>query len=408
VNARERLLTVLRRDGTPDRVPWAPLIDGYYLSARPPGTDILDAFREVDADIMERHVWTYRVNMNLPREPGAIERFQAEGEVTFEEEGVVVHLRMEPRPKGMLLTKCYEIPGRTLTESGLFTEQSPYLPFPVEPLLKSVADMEAYEYVIKRRRFEPNYDAFVREDERIGAEGIATDSGLTSPIQELLQHSIGIEAFYTTFYTEHRAELESLMKTMHESNLKAYEVMADSPAEVVIGYENTSTSFISPAIYREFVSPCINDYADLLHEKGKIYLTHRCGTLKALIDAIRDERDDGVVDISPAPTGDLPLWEAKAAWPDKIVLGGFDATFLTNWTADEIRDYAAEILEKSGGIDRLILGSADAVPKTARVENLRAVGAFVKERATAKTESGPELGAEERTRRQNERTEGNR
>jgi len=409
VNARERLLIVLRRDGTPDRVPWAPLIDGYYLSARPPGTDILDAFREVEADIMERHVWTYRVNMNLPREPGAIERFQAEGKVTFEEEGVVVHLRMEPRPKGMLLTKSYEIPGRTLTESGLFTEQSPYLPFPVEPLLKSVADMEAYEYVIKRRRFEPNYAAFVREDERIGAEGIATDSGLTSPIQELLQHSIGIEAFYTTFYTEHRAELESLMKTMHESNLKAYEVMADSPAEVVIGYENTSTSFISPAIYREFVSPCINDYADLLHEKDKIYLTHRCGTLGALVDAIRDERDDGVVDISPAPTGDLPLWEAKAAWQDKIVLGGFDATFLTSWTPDEIRDYAAEILEKSGGIDRLILGSADAVPKTARVENLRAVGAFVKERATAEEIEGrPELGAEERTRRQNERTEGNR
>ena len=373
-------MTVLRGDGIPDRVPWAPLIDGYYMSARPPGTDILDAFREVEADIMERHVWTYRVNMNMPREPGAVERFRSEGEVTFEEEGVVVRLKMEPNPKGMLLTKSYEIPGRTLTESGLFTEQSPYLPFPVEPLIKTAEDMKAYEYVIKRRRFEPNHDAFVQEDARIGAEGIATDSGLTSPIQELLQHSIGIEAFYTTFYTDHRAELESLMKTMHESNLLAYEVMADSPAEVVIGYENTSTSFISPAIYREYVSPCINDYADILHEKGKVYLTHRCGTLKALVDAIRDERDDGVVDISPAPTGDLPLWEAKAAWPEKIVLGGFDATFLTSWAPDRIRDYAAEILEKSGGIDRLILGSADAVPKTARVENLKAVGEFVKER----------------------------
>jgi hypothetical protein len=381
MNSRERLMTVLRVEGLPDRVPWAPLIDGYYMSARPPGTDILDAFREVEADIMERHVWTYRVNMNLPREPGAIERFQSEGEVTFEAEGVVVHLKMEPYRKGMLLTKSYEVPGRTLTESGLLTEQSPFLPFPVEPLIKSVEDLEAYEYVVKRRRFEPNYDAFVREDSRIGDEGIATDSGATTPIQELLQHTIGIEAFYTTFYTEHRAELESLMKTMHESNLRAYEVMADSPAEIVIGYENTSTSFISPTIHREYASPCINDYADVLHEKGKVYLTHRCGTLKALVDAIRDERDDGVVDISPAPTGDLPLWEAREAWPDKVVLGGFDATFLTNWTPDRIRDYAAEILEKSGGIDRLILGSADAVPKTALVENLRAVGQFVKERA---------------------------
>lgn len=379
MNSRERLMTVLRGEGLPDRVPWAPLIDGYYMSSRPPGTDILDAFREVEADIMERHVWTYRMNMNLPREPGAVERFMTEGEITFEEEGVVVGLKLEAHPKGRLLTRTYEIPGRTLTETGLFTEQSPYLPFPVEPLLKSVDDMKAYEYVLKRRRFEPNYDVFVREDERIGAEGIATDSGLTSPIQELLQHLIGIEAFYTTFYTDHLAELESLMTVMHESNLDAYEVMAASPADIVIGYENTSTSFISPTIHRKYVSPCINDYADLLHERDKVYLTHRCGTLRALAEAIRDERDDGVVDISPEPTGDLPLWEAKKAWPEKVVLGGFDATFLTSWRPDRIRDYARRILAESNGIDRLILGSADAVPKTARVENLKAVGAFVKE-----------------------------
>ena len=381
MNGRDRLMTVLRGEGLPDRVPWAPLIDGYYMSSRPQGMDILDAFREIEADIMERHVWTYRLNMNMPRDPGAVARFTQEGEVAFEEEGVIIGLKMEPHPKGRLLTRTYEIPGRTLKETGLFTEQSPYLPFPVEPLLKSVEDMEAYEYVVKRRRFEPNYDAFTREDERIGPEGIATDSGLTSPIQELLQHMIGIEAFYTTFYTDHLPELESLMTAMHESNLRGYEVMAASPAEVVIDYENTSTSFISPTIHRTYVSPCINDYADILHERGKLLLTHRCGTLKALVEAIRDERDDGVVDISPAPTGDLPLWEAKAAWPDKVVLGGFDATFLTSWNPEQVRDYAREILEKSDGIDRLILGSADAVPKTAQVENLRAVGAFVKERA---------------------------
>lgn len=378
MHARERLMRLLRGDGTPDHVPWAPLIDGYYMSARPAGTDILDAFREVDADIMERHVWTYHVNMNLPRDPGAIERFQTEGKATFEEEGIVITLRMEPQAKGRLMTKSYEIPGRTLTESGLFTEQSPYLPFPVEPLIKAVEDIEAYKYIIKRRGFLPIYDAFVREDARIGDEGIATDSGLTSPIQELLQHTIGIEAFYTKFYLDHLPEVESLMRAMHENNLRAYEVMAASPAEVVIGYENTSTSFISPTIHRKYVSPCINDYADILHESGKIYLTHRCGLLKDLVDVIREERDDGVIDISPEPTGDLPMWEAKEAWPEKVVLGGFDATFLTNWETKQIQDYTREILTRCDGPEGLVLGSADAVPKTARVENLRAVGEFVK------------------------------
>ncbi len=378
MNARERLLTVLRKSGKPDRVPWAPLIDGYYMSALPAGKDILEAHRDIGADILERHVWTYHINMNAPQDPGAMKRFSQMGEVTFEVEGVRIGLKLEAHAKGRLLTKTYSIPGRTLTESGLFTVHSPYLPFPVEPLLKSVEDLEAYEYIIKRQRFTPNYEAFSTEDARIGDDGLATDSGMTTPIQDLLQHSIGIESFYTDFFVDHLPELESLMHAMHERNLAAYEVMAQSPAEVVIGYENTSTTYISPGIYRKYVSPCINDYADILHEHDKIFLTHRCGLLRNLVDAIRDERDDGVADISPEPTGDLPIWEAAEAWPDKVVIGGMDATFLTNWTTQQIQAYVGEILDNTKGKERLILGSADAVPQTARIENLRAVGEFVR------------------------------
>ncbi len=377
MRSRERILAVLRGEAV-DRLPWVPLLDGYYMTAQPPGTDVLEAYREVGADVMERAVWTYGWNLSLPRDPDDLQRFEAGEAVRFVDEGVAVSVCLRDEPKGRMLTRTYEIPGRTLTERALYTEQSPYIPFPVEMLVKDSEDLDAYRYIVERRRFFPNYEAFAREDERVGDAGIATDAGQPTPIQDLLQHVIGIEPFYTTFYTDHLAQLESVMRTMHRKNLEAYEVMAESPAEVVIDYENTSTSYISPAIYAKYVSPCINDYADVLHERGKAYLTHRCGLLKGLLDLIRAEHDDGIVDISPAPTGDTSLWEAKRAWPDKVVIGGIDPTFLTSWHVARLRAYVEEIHRQVRGCTGIMIGSGDAVPKDAVIENLKAVGDVVR------------------------------
>ena len=378
MHSRERLLAALRGERV-DRLPWVPLLDGYYMTAQPLGTDILDAYREVGADVMERAVWTYGWNLSLPRDPDDLRRFEAGETVRFVDEGIAVSVRLQDESKGRMLTRTYEIPGRTLAERALYTEQSPYIPFPVEMLVKDSEDLEAYQYIVERRQFFPNYEAFAREDERIGDAGIATDAGPATPIQEVLQHVIGIEPFYTTFYTEDLPQVESLLRTMHKKNLEAYEIIAGSTAEVVIGYENTSVSYISPSIYEKHVSPCINDYADLLHERKKLYLTHRCGLLQGLLEIIGRERDDGVVDICPAPTGDTSLWEAKQAWPDKVVIGGIDPTFLTNWSADRLRAYVEEIHRQMRGCTGVMIGSGDAVPKDAVIENLKAVGDVVRD-----------------------------
>lgn len=377
MRSRERLQYALRGEKV-DRLPWVPLLDGYYMTAQPPGMDILEAYREVNADVMERAVWTYSWNLSLPGDPEGLRRFEAGDAVSFVDEGIAVTVQLKDESKGRMLRRTYEVPGRTLTESALYTEQSPYIPFPVEMLVKDADDLEAYEYIVNRRRFFPNYEAFTKEDERIGDAGIATDAGQPTPIQDLLQHVIGIEPFYTVFYTEHLSLVESVLRAMHEKNLEAYEVMGRSPAEVVIGYENTSISYISPVIYKKYVSPCINDYADLLHERDKLYLTHRCGLLKGLLEIIANERDDGVVDICPAPTGDTSLWEAKVAWPNKVVIGGIDPTALTSWDLDRLNVYVSKIHTNLRGCTGVMLGSGDAVPKDAKLENLLAVSDIVR------------------------------
>lgn len=373
MTSRERLLAILNKEKEIDRTGWSPLIDGYYMSSLSPEKDIIDAFKEINADVMERHVFTW--NSNLENKKIGIDSDSSS--ISFTENGIKVSEELKKVEKGTLLTRHYEIPGHILTSKSIYTKESPFIPFPLEPFIKTAEDIEAFIYVKKREKYIERFSNFVKEDNRIGEAGIATDTAPTSPIQDIIQHLIGIEKFYTVFFTDHLNELEKLMEVMHEKNIEAYKLLANSPASVVISYENTSTTLVSPAIYEKYSLPYIDDYVNIVHKKNKIFLTHRCGELKWLVGLLKKGKDDGIIDISPEPTGDLNIWDAREAWPDKIVQGGLDPTILTQWSIGKVKNYVKLILNKTGGRDRLIIGTADATPKDAKFENLKAVGEVI-------------------------------
>lgn len=373
MTSRERLFAILNKEKEIDRVSWSPLIDGYYMSSLSPEKDIIDVFKEINADVMERHVFTWNSNLENKK----IGKDLDSNSISYTENGVKVSEELKKAEKGILLTRQYEIPGHIVTSKSIYTKESPFIPFPLEPFIKTAEDIEAFIYIKKREKYRERFSNFVKEDNRIGEAGIATDTAPTSPIQDIIQHLIGIEKFYTVFFTDHLNEIEKLMEVMHEKNIEAYKLLANSPASVVISYENTSTTLVSPAIYEKYSLPYIDDYADILHKKNKIFLTHRCGKLKWLVGLLKKGKDDGIIDISPKPTGDLNIWDAREAWPDKIVQGGLDPTIFTQWSPGKVKDYVRFILNKTDSRGRLIIGTADATPKDAKIENLKAVGEVI-------------------------------
>ena len=61
MNSRERLSSIFK-GVRPDRIPWAPLIDGYFLSSLKEKNiemNSIELLRHIRADILERHVSTY-------------------------------------------------------------------------------------------------------------------------------------------------------------------------------------------------------------------------------------------------------------------------------------------------------------------------------------------------------------
>lgn len=134
--------------------------------------------------------------------------------------------------------------------------------------------------MLEHSDYEPDYETFLAEDRLIGDDGLATPSGPLTPLQQLLQHDMRIE---TTVYSlaDEPEVMEELFDVMHRLNLKAYRIIAESPAEVSFTYEDTSTTVINRSMYQNYCAPQLDEYTDILHSGGKVSIVHMCGKLKA-------------------------------------------------------------------------------------------------------------------------------
>lgn len=355
MTGKERILATLRGQET-DRLCWSPLIDPYFTSSLPAqgyeALSVPDAVRLVGADIIERHCPTIRAV----------------------EDDVVV--RRVERKEGVERETVETPVGRLTTEKSIGTPG--YTSFVSKHLLETIEDVQVYQYVMEHTRYEENFEAFRERARIIGADGIATSSGPMSPIQEFLQTLCGVEK---TIYllADHPAEMQACFAAMHERNKAAYRLLGESPGEVLIAYEDTSSTVISPRYYRKYCAPLIDEYADICHAAGKYYITHMCGKLQAFKADIRSGQQDGIDSVCPPTTGDTWVHEARAAWgPGKIILGGIEPPALARMSVQETRTYIAQVLDQLPTFRRFILSTGDATSHGTPVENLCAVTEVVK------------------------------
>lgn len=383
MTSKERILAALRHK-KPDRIPWAPLIDDYFTSSLPENMamNVVETLRYIGADIMERHVPTFtslipRVNgvTSKPENPVIQDKIQ----LTITKQMGDIKLTAQTDKKRGEVLHIYETPLGILKERSIFTKTSPFIPFPIEYKIKKRGDLKIYKYFIENLKYEPYFNEFQKEADYIGDDGLATTSGPCTPLLTLLQIDMGLERFYY-YLSDYPQEMEKLLTIMQERNKEIYRIIAKSPAEVVIDYENTSTTLHSPKIYERYCLGQLNEYADILHKENKIFLIHRCGKLKNLMDLIDKGEEDGTIDVTPRPTGDLNMAEALKAWgKSKVVMGGIDPTAFTGLSSEKIKEYVKKLLKEVSPGDNFILGSADATPFGTSIENLKAITQVVKE-----------------------------
>ena len=365
MSGRQRVLAALR--GLPvDRIPCALFAENYFLLGAPPeiAQGVIEAPRQLGMDIILRHVPVLQsADLGFL---GALGSFRSPVEYSKESEGDRVVEKIKT-PRGVL------------TGVSAFTKSVGWIPHPVKHAVETREDLMILRYAmdyLSPGDLSPAYEGFNLVDQAVGDDGIATPSLNNSPLMHAVETVAGLTHLYYLMQDE-PVLVDEVLTMLAENHLKVVEAVAQSPAQVVVTYDNTSTTLLSPELFKKYCLPYLNASADILHSHGKIHLVHMCGKLRNLRDGIAAGRFDGIVDVSPGPTGDWPLDAAVKALPGKSVCGGIDATTFVSEDMEAVRAEVSGVIERAKPYRGVLLGSGDCVPRGARVENIRLIRELV-------------------------------
>ena len=342
---RERLSAVYH-GRLADRVPWAPIISQATLTAYPDdikAKGITQFTRDIGGDVL------YRGSTHTTRYDGV----ETVREVTGDRRTVECRTRLG-----------------TLRE----VHQGPRI---MERRVRTVADYDALRALYESQRFSLDEERYWQAERDVGDSGIVTASIGPTPVQQLLEFDMGVDGFAYNL-ADHPRETEELMALMHAKNLELYEVVAGSPAEYVMLYENTSTTMISPAIYERYSVEHVKGFVDAMHRRGKVAILHMCGKLNALLPLIKRTGPDAVDTLTPAPTGDVDFLEAVRLWGPKVTIHGvLDPSKWTHRPIDEIERGIEELLAPELLEHPFVLcTAADGLPGIP-IRKFEAIGRFV-------------------------------
>ncbi len=212
-----------------------------------------------------------------------------------------------------------------------------------------------------------------RRKKELEDEDAFTMSGIgPSPYMNLLQHLSGP---VSTVYLMVDApdlfrETIELMHADRMRNLKA--ALPGNPTDTFWLTENTSTTLLSPAVFRELCMPYLREYGELVREHGIYPVHHMCGTLNALLEMIDELPAAANEAYTTRPLGDVSLAEGRTRMPSKAIIGGTNAT---GWLApaERIVETVADDVAACPDRRKIFLTSAGVLPPLVSFEKAKTV-----------------------------------
>jgi hypothetical protein len=354
MSSRERILGALRGEEI-DRTPWCPFL-AYYWESLPQS---------------ERAAGQEQYLINMGADPmlrGFHQLYDVQWNCAF-----------ETAEHGNRRRNQYS------TAVGVLTEEYTYSPgadswFLTGHPVKTQEDFKILTHLYEHLRVVPQTAGFERDKKRLG------DGGLYIPVlgvrgktafQSLVEHWCGTEglAYALCDFPE---TVEDCLRVMCERDRETVAASLDSSAEVMLFWEDSSTTNISPAFFEDYTAPEIAEWGAMLHREGRLLMHHACGHLKALLPLIANTPIDALESVSPPPTGNVELWDAAAALPSRIALvGGLEPVALLNGTLPELEARVKTLLHAMRG-RRFVLANSDSCPPGVAYEKFTLVSRLVK------------------------------
>jgi len=359
---RERILAVYRGE-TPDVVPFMLDLSHWFYHRRRLPWDLSRAYEHPETELIDYH-----------QRVGAGFYLPNLGAFFSTRHPPDVRALVIKSVDGREITWRYETPVGSIQRSRRWHEDS-YAWAISEWGVKTERDLEVLAYALAGRTYAPQWDRYQAWVEAVGSAGVVYLPAGYSAMGQLLNYWLGVEG--TVFAAADWPDtMREAVDRINENNLTLIDLIAASPAEVVLMGDNFSSDVQPPRFFAEWSRDFYVEAIRRLRAGGKCVAVHIDGRLKGALRMIRETGADAADAVTPAPMGDLtPSQCREEAGPDFILSGGVPPPlWLPGAGIERFRKAVLDWLELKKHSPRLIAAAGDQVPPGAaedRIEIMR-------------------------------------
>lgn len=353
---RERMVATFRKEPL-DRILWQPRLEHWYTINKQYGTlperyrdrELLDLYDDLGASVRAYSFFSPTIRVD---------------------EGTQVKVAAVETEREVVTT--WETPVGALRQVEIKTDLSRLIR---EFRVKTVADLQVAEYILRERRVSFDPTAFQSADQQVGARGAPT---VWLPRISLQRMFIELMGFETTIYALHDRprEIEHFVGVIEETDDAYYDAVKTSPIEIINLGDNVHSDMLSPPLFERYILSYYKRRTRELHEAGKYAHSHWDGYIKPLLPYMKRCGLDGYEGVTPLPQGDVTLEEIQEHLGDLMLIDGIPAThFLPQTSEPELVEFTRRILDMFS--PNIILGISDELPPGGDIERVHLVSEIV-------------------------------
>jgi len=358
MSPRERILAVYRRE-TPDVVPYMLDLSHWFYHRRHMPWDLSTPYDEPVHELIDYHR-TAAVGIYLAQRAGFFDvKFapDVKSSVTKSEDGGEIRWELQ--------TPLGAVRRRRVWEEETYSWGIP------EWGIRSEQDLKVFAYAMAGRTYWPNWDIYRTWADAIGDAGVVYLTLSYSGMGSLLRLWMGIEgtAYAVVDWPD---TMREVVDQINANNLKGVDLMAESPAEIIIMGDNHSSDVQSPGFFERWSRAYYQEAIRRLHAAGKHVAIHIDGRLRGALGMFRDVDADCADAVTPTPMGDLtPEQCRQEAGPDMILSGGISPDlWLPNAPLKDFKAAVRRWLDLKKHSPRLIANAGDQVPPGAEEDRI--------------------------------------
>ncbi len=260
--------------------------------------------------------------------------------------GVDVEQTESPAGNDLLIDRVYHTASGTLTEHQRYDHAQSTLVQTKFTVDDYGSQLDAYEHLVRGRRWHFFADRYETIRQRVGEGGIVIAGELFSPLK-MLHFDLGAEN--TTFLLMDQPDRTAELLAAHEqSQLDLVRHMAVAGVPAMMAMDNLDTAFHPPKYVEQYSASFYEQASRICHEHGSTFFIHACGQQRANLKLIASLGVDGLEGVAAPPLGDVQLDEALAMTGDRfLVTGGISAAETDGLqTRDAVCAYVRQLLDR--------------------------------------------------------------